>query len=190
MNPISVSLIVPVLNEERQLEHWLNYPLATEVDEIIFVDGGSSDTSTQRIQCISEVRLLHSRAGRGYQLRAGAEVAKGEILRFAHCDSPPPEGALEAIQQTFKDPRVVAAAFKLKIQALQWKFRIISFVANVRARSFRRPYGDQGIAVRKSTVESTGDVPEVPIFEDILLMKALEQVAITRSKILSQPALD
>ena len=53
----------------------------------------------------------------------------------------------------------------------------------MRVALFRLPYGDQALFVRRSALEEIGGVPQVPIMEDLDLVKALRphgQIAVLR----------
>lgn len=81
-----ISIIVPVYNEEKILSanysHW--YQLS-QVTELIFVDGGSTDRSVELAAKLG--KLLHSKKGRVLQMNLGAYKASGKILLFIHADT-------------------------------------------------------------------------------------------------------
>ena len=95
---LSISIIIPTLNEERNIQELI--PLLKEqgVKEIIVVDGGSlDDTKLQAEKAGAQV--LVSECGRAVQMNAGADVARGEVLWFVHADTrPPAHGAHHIIQ--------------------------------------------------------------------------------------------
>ena len=66
------------------------------VKDVIVVDGGSTDESVLTAQSFNTV-VLTSETGRGQQLRAGGEVATGDVLWFVHADTRVPDGAVAAI---------------------------------------------------------------------------------------------
>ncbi|MDW8355766.1 MAG: 2-phospho-L-lactate transferase CofD family protein [Bryobacterales bacterium] len=85
-----VSILVPVLNEERTLEGVLKSLTALDFQplgltkEIIVVDGGSTDKSVEIARSIRNVRVfrLERPRGRGAALRLGLEKARGNIVVF------------------------------------------------------------------------------------------------------------
>lgn len=90
-----ISIIVPVLNEEAiikvQLKRIIDLISADPlVSEIIIVDGGSSDKTTEIVTSFPEVKLIFSSKGRAKQMNAGAKYASAEILYFLHIDGIPP----------------------------------------------------------------------------------------------------
>jgi hypothetical protein len=85
-----VSIVVPVLNEERTIEEVLTSLIALDFQafgltkEIILVDGGSTDRSAEIARSVKTVRVfaLEGQRGRGAALRAGIERARGNIIAF------------------------------------------------------------------------------------------------------------
>ncbi len=77
----AVSLVIPAKNEARNLAHVLER-LPDCVDEVILVDGRSSDvTRLMAHTCRSDVRILTEAAqGKGHALRAGFEAARGDVI--------------------------------------------------------------------------------------------------------------
>lgn len=75
-----LSVIIPVLNEEKHLKATLNqlYRFITPEIEILVVDGGSVD-NTCDIAHLSGARLLHSPVkSRSAQMNLGAWEAQGD----------------------------------------------------------------------------------------------------------------
>jgi glycosyltransferase involved in cell wall biosynthesis len=77
----SVSVIIPTLNEARNLPYVLDQVPAW-VDEIVVVDGLSvDDTIAVARRCRNDVRIVTtSDRGKGHALRAGFERATGDIV--------------------------------------------------------------------------------------------------------------
>jgi hypothetical protein len=73
------------------------------------------------------------------------------------------------------DRKTVAGAFRFKTDFDHPFMKVIEFVANIRSRYLKLPYGDQGLFIRKSVFESMGGFPEVPIAEDLFLLRRLSK---------------
>ena len=56
-------------------------------------------------------------------------------------------------------------------------YRILELGNWFRARFLRRPYGDQGLFVRRELFFRVGGFPEVPLMEDLLIAAALRREA-------------
>ena len=85
-----VSIVIPVLNEERTLEEVLRSLIALDFQsygltkEIIVADGASTDRSAEIARSVKTVRVfqLDKQLGRGAALRLGIEKARGNIIAF------------------------------------------------------------------------------------------------------------
>ena len=76
-----LSIIIPVLNEEKPLPLLLN-ELANwcrKDDQIIVVDGGSSDRSVPTAEDMGSI-VISAKKGRARQMNKGASLAHGDIL--------------------------------------------------------------------------------------------------------------
>jgi glycosyltransferase involved in cell wall biosynthesis len=80
-NRSSVSLIIPAKNEARNLSTVLDH-LPDCVDEVILVDGQSSDvTQLMAVTCRPDIRIIDEpAAGKGNALRAGFSAARNEVI--------------------------------------------------------------------------------------------------------------
>ena len=83
--PLTVSVVIPVYNEERTFEELLRRVRAVAIDkEIIVVDDGSTDGTRAlltRIPSGEATVLFHERnRGKGAALRTGFAVASGDVL--------------------------------------------------------------------------------------------------------------
>ena len=167
-----LSVIVPVLNEEKFLDATLSR-LAGEADvEILLVDGGSTDRTT----CIAgryPVSVLRSERGRARQMNAGAARAKGDILFFCHADTLVPAGYKKMIETALTGAKTVAGAFSLAIALDGLSIRLIEKLANRRSRKRQLPFGDQGLFLRADRFHNHGGFPDIPLLEDLSLVERL-----------------
>lgn len=96
----SISIIIPVLNEEatitKLLLHLKTHAITKSIIEVIIVDGGSTD-HTIKLAKKGGATVLSTTRGRAKQMNHGAKYAKGDILYFLHADSLPPLGFDELI---------------------------------------------------------------------------------------------
>ncbi|MCI4428550.1 MAG: glycosyltransferase, partial [Burkholderiales bacterium] len=90
---MKLSVIVPVLNEERVLPRLLRglEVLRRSGVEVIVVDGGSADGS-QALVVSAGIALVCAMRGRAQQMNAGAATAFGDVLLFLHADTRLPDG--------------------------------------------------------------------------------------------------
>ncbi len=78
---LSVSLVIPAKNEARNLPYVLDH-LPGGIDEVILVDGRSSDVTTVMARhCLPDIRIISEPgSGKGNALRAGFAAATGDAI--------------------------------------------------------------------------------------------------------------
>ena len=169
-----ISIVIPTLNEEKNLAAALASTESSTDLELIVVDGGSSDGTTEVAKSFG-VRLLTTAAGRARQANAGGLAASGDVLFFLHGDTRLPRGFEWYVMDLMRKPGVVAGAFTLGIDGPELGFRIIEMLANFRSRLLKMPYGDQGIFVRGDVFRAIGGFPDMDLMEDFVLMQRLRK---------------
>lgn len=176
LHPV-ISIIIPVLHEAGIINSSIQslsnlssrYPF-----EIIVVDGNPHASTSRHIKDRS-IKCILGQAGRGAQMNEGAKHASGRILLFLHADTRLPRNAFDQIVATLKKPEIAAGAFDLGIDSPKLFFRLNEMAASIRSRITKIPYGDQAIFIRKSMFMEIGGYSEIPIMEDIDLMRRIKQ---------------
>jgi rSAM/selenodomain-associated transferase 2 len=184
---LSISIIIPALNEAESLCNHLPYLVSTRRQglEVIVVDGGSIDKTVDTGKALG-AKVLHAAPGKAFQMNAGAKAAHGDILLFLHGDTRPAPGFLDQVHDTLSQPGVAAGAFRLAIDGKGFGLRVVEWLANFRSRVLQMPYGDQGIFVRADMFSAVGGFPALPIMEDFELVRRLKRKG--RIKVLSLAA--
>ena len=169
-----ISIIIPVLNEEKALPRCLQNVMSQAGKlEIIVVDGGSSDKTSEIATSFSKVRLLTSERGRAVQMNTGANLARGEWLMFLHADTLLPGNAIQKVSALPDNESVVAGCFHQQFSGNHILLRAISWLHNWRCKHTRIMYGDQCMFIRRSLFEQLGGFPETEILEDVMLSEAI-----------------
>lgn len=177
-----LSIVIPTLNEERTIEQTLRPIVGLKDVEVIVVDGGSGDATTDIARRMG-VCIVPVRPGRGRQMNAGAALASGEVLLFLHADTKLPGGFQEHVWSTL-DRGAIAGAFQLQIDDEHSGLRWIEWGANLRSHYLQMPYGDQGLFARSELFHRVGGFPNWPLMEDYELCRRLRR----HGRILLAPA--
>ncbi|HWI58254.1 MAG TPA: TIGR04283 family arsenosugar biosynthesis glycosyltransferase [Bacillota bacterium] len=170
----TVSIVIPTLNEAECIGTCLEAIARVRgVSEVIVVDGGSGDM-TLDIARTYPVRLLRAQRGRGSQLHAGANLARGEVLWFLHADVVPPADAIERILAALADQTVLGGncqpVFDGQSPGAHFLTRLYPHLRRLGLR-----YGDSGIFVRREVYQAVGGFESLPIFEDLDLIRRLRR---------------
>src|SRR5207253_2693223 len=171
---MSISIIIPTLNEASCLADTLQALRQERPHQIIVADGGSADAT--RAAAAEADLLLETPRGRGTQMNAGAARATGDILVFLHADCRLEPGALAAVESCLSRPGVSAGCFRMTVGASGWGYRWIDFFATTRVRLAGVIYGDQGLFLRRATFERLGGFPPWRLMEDVSFSKQLRRV--------------
>lgn len=171
-----ISVIIPVLNEERRIAQRLQELSSMEpLRELLVVDGGSTDATVERARAFPRVTVLSAPRGRASQMNAGAQAATGSVLLFLHADVALPPDAPRHITTALEDSRVVAGAFKTWTvdDVGRSRLGLLLHLADLRSRYTRYPYGDQALFVRAEAFRAVGGFPQQPLMEDLELSQRL-----------------
>lgn len=170
---MGVSVIMPTLNEESCIAAAVAELRAQRPEEIIVVDGGSSDQT--RARAVAADQVLLGTAGRAVQMNLGAAHARGDVLLFLHADCTLEPGALEEAERLLRGPRVAAGCFAMRVTAPGVLYRSIDFCATARVRLTGLVYGDQGLFLRRRLFERLGGFPSLRLMEDVFFSRRLRR---------------
>jgi glycosyltransferase involved in cell wall biosynthesis len=86
VRPVSVTVVVPALNEARNIPHV--FERLPKVDELILVDGGSIDDTVEVAKRLRpDIRVVQqNRRGKGNALACGFAAASGDIIVMIDAD--------------------------------------------------------------------------------------------------------
>jgi len=171
-----LSVIIPTLDEEATIGGVLSDLASLTISrEVLVADGGSTD-GTRDAARAAGARVVTTERGRGVQLRTGAALARAPMLLFLHADVRLDRNALALLDKAALVPPPWAMTFRLRIDANGFSYRFIEWGANIRTRWAKLPYGDQGLLVRREDYIRAGGYPELPLMEDVVLVRALKQI--------------
>lgn len=193
-NPI-ISIIIPVLNEAKNIQYFFEQFEPCWEIEIIIVDGGSTDKTTAKIAELAtsdrQIKLVtNSQLGRANQMNCGAALATGEILLFLHADTILPRNYQQVIQNILNQKDVIVGAFQLSINSPKKSLSLVTKIVNLRSRFLSLPYGDQGFFITKNNFNYLGGFADLPIMEDfnfIQKAKRYGKILIADSAVITSP---
>lgn len=171
-----ISVIIPTLDEERTIIATLARTAALGFDELIVVDGGSTDETPALLEsyrlrtqssALSPVQCVTAPCGRARQMNEGAKASHGEILLFLHADTQLPVDAKSMIEAALADHRTVGGWFDVRFDRPSIWGTIISRMMNWRSRLSGTATGDQALFVRRHVFEQIGGFADMPLMEDI-----------------------
>jgi len=176
---MTISVIIPTLNEHVALARTVIHTGTLGFDELIVVDGGSTDGTLQLAEdlctCLANTRVITAAQGRARQMNAGACTSRCETLLFLHADTLLPANAGQLIEATLTDQTVVGGHFDVRFDSSSRWGLVISALMNRRSRLTGISTGDQAIFARRRTFEQLGGFSDIPLMEDIEFSRRLKR---------------
>ena len=178
MQPASISMIVPMLNEAQQFPQLAHHLLSWQQRgcEVIVVDGGSSDDSVARARGAG-LRVVSGPRGRARQMNRGAELASGDLLLFLHADTRLPPDALDILSSGQTPGERGWGRFDVGIDGDGLLLGCVARLMNWRSRLTGIATGDQAIFVCANVFRQVGGYPDQPLMEDVELSRRLKQLS-------------
>jgi rSAM/selenodomain-associated transferase 2 len=178
-----LAVVIPTLNAARALEASLEALRrgagARLRYELVVSDGGSSDATLEAAK-EAGARVLCGEAGRGTQLRRGAEATPAPWLLFLHADS-----RLAANWGKVATDFMIrgdsleeggdfrAGVFRFVLDDSESRARRIERLARWRGRVLGLPYGDQGLLISQRFYRALGGYRPIPLMEDVDLARRI-----------------
>jgi len=173
---LSLSIIIPCLNEAENIHACLSSIPASPSIEIIVVDGGSSDETISIVKNFSSaIKIVHSDRGRAKQMNTGARYARGAVLLFLHADTIAPKDLLEKISSFDSQDKKLWGRFDVQLSNRSLVYRVIEAFINYRSDWTNVATGDQAIFVKRNAFEHVTGFPDIPLMEDIAFSKIMKK---------------
>lgn len=188
---MTIAVIIPVLNESRCIDQTLSHTATLGFDDLIIVDGGSTDETCAIVDSCAarlltiphaghpaapaSIRLLTAPPGRARQLNAGAAASRCDVLLFLHADTRLPPNARHAITLALSDKTCVGGRFNVRFDSRRLLARLVGSMMNLRSRWSGIATGDQAIFVRREVFERIGRFADMPLMEDIEFTRRLKR---------------
>lgn len=159
-----ISIVIPVYNEEAAIAATVQKLKHPFVQEIIVVDGGSTDHTVSSAEEAGCIVIKSEKKGRAVQMNAGAKVAISPILYFLHSDTTPPENYADCILDAIRSGADYGC-FTLRFDEKDTILRFFALFTRLKMKWVR--FGDQSLFVRKTVFEQIGGFDEsLVVMED------------------------
>ena len=152
---MKVSIIIPVFNEADNIGKLIRYLIDfgnDSLEEIIVVDGGSTDDTLLIAKEAGATSVISPQKGRAAQMNFGASLAKGDLLYFVHADTLPPQtyiwDILDAIRSGFDMGRYLST-----YDSNSWLLKMNALLS--RLDTFGGMGGDQTLFITKNLFQQT-----------------------------------
>ena len=175
----TLSIVIPCLNEGEALRKCLDSltDAAHLIEEIVVVDGGSTDNSRAIAQTYP-TKWLTSPRGRGRQIAAGVEASAGDLVLVLHADSQVTVPLIGRVRKAMQqNPDAVGGAVGQRFCSGHKKpvLLLIEGLNDLRAQLWHNSFGDQGQFFRREDVNRLGGFPALPLMEDVELTTQLKK---------------
>ena len=178
---MTISVIIPAYNEEQYLPATLDSldKLDRKPDEVIVVDGGSTDKTAQVATAHGAKAITVAHRGIGFARQKGLEAATGDIVAFTDADTVVPHNWLTVIEETLRKPGVVGLFGTFRVPSGWWPYRLyVNYVQppmNQMYFWFGIPWapGQNTAFLRMKGLEAGGFPVDYKIAEDIEMARRL-----------------
>ena len=186
-----VSIVVPMLDEAAALPRLLRClaGLHPQADEVVFVDGGSSDGSVGVVRDAGHRVVAGCGRGRGVQVNAGVAAVGAGVVCVLHADTILPDDAVAVMARTMADARVALAGFTPLLcgaDRVRWGTSLhnwlktwygpLLFRPHLFLRGLRLLFGDHAMFFRRADFLAAGGCDtSLPIMEDVDLCLRLHR---------------
>jgi len=174
---VKLSVIVAAYNEGPQIGSSLKrlrQISQTSPMEVVVVDGGSDDGTSEAAREWADEVLDLGKPNRGAQWHAGAEKATGDLLFFLRADAQPPgnwQQALEHYWLVTPTAGLAATAFSVSYGSGS-SLSALSMWSNARVRSGLAS-SDHGLCTTPEIYKAVGGFPAFPVLEDLEFSRRL-----------------
>jgi len=161
-----ISVIIPALSANPSLLALAEHLSDCDIFEILVI----SPQKPLAIK-IPKVCCLSAKVGRGQQIQAGLDAAKGDIIWILHSDSCLPPHAVESLRQTLAAPNTSLGCFRLGFENPGFWLRFFSWMS--RFDTLFSTFGDQGFFFKRSIAARLPRLTTYPLMEDVVIRRHL-----------------
>jgi rSAM/selenodomain-associated transferase 2 len=171
-----VSVVIPVFRDADNLTQVLRGSNFGGDAEVIVAFTSEDGGALARVRDeFPGIRWAEAPRGRARQMNAGAAIARGKWLLFLHADTGLPTSWRDVVIAADREPGAVHGCFRFSLDVRSVAARALEAGVRARVRLLALPYGDQALFVRRDVFESLGGYSDLPIMEDVDLVRRLNR---------------
>jgi glycosyltransferase involved in cell wall biosynthesis len=172
--PRSISVVIPARNEAARINICIQgLKKNPAVEEIIVVDGGSTDYTIDLAK-IAGARVIEQKSsfkadnGRGGLIDMGIRYARSDVVAIVHADTlVTPPTFKKILDVLSKQPIIAGGAVGGVFEGNRGFLRLLEFANDFRAVFFGISFGDQVQFFRRNPVVKQNLFPSIPLMEDV-----------------------
>lgn len=173
---MNLSVIIPTLNEAENIKELIPFLLKQGgdfINEIIVVDGGSTDSTCQIAASLGARVLISEQKSRAVQMNLGARHATANILYFVHADTRPLDSFATDLQKALiKGYR--AGCYRYRFDSESFLLRLNSWFT--RFNGLFSGGGDQTLFITRDFFNTLGGYDtNFCLMEDFELVKRIKK---------------
>jgi rSAM/selenodomain-associated transferase 2 len=168
-----ITVVIPALNEAAEIAAAVA-AVRDEVDEVIVVDGGSCDGTTDVARTAGARVRVAAGSNRAAALNTGAALASGDVIYFVHADCRPPAGFADDIRAALDTAS--SGCFRMRFDSKHWLLGLSGWLTRVDINLFR--FGDQSLFTHRDVFRlAFGYDERLTVLEDQDLVRRLRRHA-------------
>ena len=183
LEPVNtISVVIPVKNEGGHIQQCIAaIQDDPAVSEIIVVNGDSADDTSARAREAGARVIEHPNppekgGGRGGQILAGVQAARGDVVAIVHADIlVVPNSFSDILEVLYHNPTIIGGALGSLFNDKNFRYRLLEFANDVKAVYFGISFGDQVQFFRRKPVVDNDVFPDIPLMEDVELSLRLHR---------------